>query len=89
MNISIFNKRHLFKALGIVFILSIPFMAMQITEEVNWSKADFILMALILSGITAVYELAAHKSQLNSYRIAIGIALLGMFLLFFLLMYHH
>ena len=82
MNTSIINKRHVFIALGIVLILSILFMAMQITEEVNWSTADFILMALILSGIAAVYELAAHKSQLNSYRIAIGIALLGMFLLF-------
>lgn len=82
MNTSIINKRHVFIALGIVFILSIPFMAMQITKEVNWSTADFILMALILSGIAAVYELAAHKSQLSSYRIAIGIALLGMFLLF-------
>jgi len=82
MNTSIINKRHLLIALGILLILSIPFIAMQITEEVNWSFTDFILMALILSGIAAVYELAAHKSELSSYRIAIGIGLLGIFLLF-------
>lgn len=82
MNTGIINKRHLIIALGIVLILCIPFIAAQITEEVNWSPADFILMALILSGIAAVYELATHKSQLSSYRIAIGIGLLGMFLLF-------
>lgn len=82
MSTSIINKRHLFMALGILVILSIPFVAMQVTEEVNWSASDFILMALILSGIAAVYELAAHKSQLSSYRIAVGIGLLGLFLLF-------
>ncbi|MBL7473359.1 hypothetical protein [Robertkochia sediminum] len=45
MNIS---KRLYFMAGGILFILLIPFVAMQFTTEVQWSSADFLVMGSLL-----------------------------------------
>jgi hypothetical protein len=64
-------------ALMTAFVLLIPLVAMQITDEVDWGVADFVLAGLLLGGTGALLELAARKPANIAYRtaaIAIGVA---------------
>ena len=69
-------------AIVVLCLLLIPKVAMQYTNEVNWDFADFAIMGSILFGIGIAYELISRKSDKLVYRVAIGIALLAAFLLF-------
>ncbi|MBT8206154.1 MAG: hypothetical protein KJO20_12325 [Eudoraea sp.] len=69
-------------ATAIGFLLLIPLIAMQFTEEVNWDITDFLIMGVVLFGIGLIYELVARRSQKTAYRVAFGVGLLGAFLLF-------
>ncbi len=62
-------------ALGVALILSLPMVAMLITDDVVWSLADFILAGVLLTAIGVALELAAKKA--GSLATAIGIATLG------------
>ena len=44
------NKRLIGILLTVACILLIPFIAMQITHEVNWTTSDFIAAAVLLTG---------------------------------------
>ena len=61
-------------ALGVTLILSLPLVAMLITDEVVWSLADFVAAGVILATIGAVLELALRKA--GNLIIALGIATL-------------
>jgi len=63
------------------FILLLPLIAMQFTDEVNWDVADFVIFAGLLTGAGVTYELAARKSGNSTYKTAVGLALLATFLL--------
>lgn len=72
----------------IVFILSIvagllliPFIAMQVTEEVNWSLFDFLIASILLSitGFTIDYIL--RKINKKVHRIALSLIVVIMFFL--------
>lgn len=76
------HKRLVGIGLTIALLLLIPLIAMQFTDEVNWTLSDFAIMGTTLLGIGITYELIAGRSQQTVYRVAIGIALLGAFLLF-------
>jgi hypothetical protein len=76
------KKRLLFWAIAITALLMIPLVAMQFTNEVQWSFGDFVMMGSILFGIGLAYELIARKSEKTKYRVAFGIGLFGAFLLF-------
>jgi len=75
-------------AVGIVlaaaFILLLPLLAMQITDEVVWTLADFALGGALLVGTGLMYELAARKAGNIAYRVAVGVAVLAVFLLVWL-----
>jgi len=75
------NKRLMYWVIAILSILMIPLVAMQFTNEVNWSLSDFIIMGIILFSIGLSYELIARKSEEIVYRSAFGVALAGVFLL--------
>jgi hypothetical protein len=61
-------------------ILSIPLIAMQFTEEVDWNIADFILMGTLIF-ITGMGIGFALKTK-NKYRyIIVGVILLGFLML--------
>jgi hypothetical protein len=62
-------------ALGVALILSLPLVAMQITDEVVWSQADFVLAGVLLTTIGVALELAVRKA--GNLAIALGIAALG------------
>lgn len=75
------NKRLMYWVIAILSILMIPLVAMQFTNEVNWSLSDFIIMGIILFSIGLAYEFIARKSEKTVYRAAFGFALAGIFLL--------
>ena len=60
---------------GVALILSLPLVAMQFTDEVVWSLADFVLAAVLLATLGVALELAARKA--GNLATAIGIAALG------------
>lgn len=75
------NKR-LFAILGtVVFILLIPFVAMQFTTEVQWSPADFLLMGGLLLGTGLTCELVLRTVRKKEYRIALCIVIVAALLL--------
>jgi len=62
--------------------LLIPFIAMQLTGEVNWTPSDFVIAGTFLFGTGLAYKLITRTSDNTVYRIAIGFALFtGLFLL--------
>jgi hypothetical protein len=62
-------------ALGVAFILSLPFVAMLITHDVVWSPADFAVAGVLLTAIGVALELAVKKA--GNLAVAIGIAAVG------------
>lgn len=62
-------------------LLLLPLMAMQFTDEVQWSVADFALAAALLLGVAIPFELAVRKTMNTTYRWAAGVALAAAFLL--------
>jgi hypothetical protein len=62
-------------ALATAFILALPLLAMQITDEVVWGLGDFILAGVLLFGTGLTYELVARKSRDIASRFAVGVAL--------------
>lgn len=67
-------------ALGTAFMLLIPLVAMQFTDEVNWNEADFIVMGVLVFGTGLMFDLIMKKVRNNTYRVVIGVALLAAFL---------
>lgn len=76
------NKNILWIPAGTAFILFIPLVAMQFTDEVNWNLFDFIVMGALVFGTGLAYELVSKKGDKTAYRVAVGVALAGTFLLF-------
>jgi hypothetical protein len=55
-------------------ILLTPLVAMQFTDEVNWTVGDFVFAGLVLVGAGITYELAARVGNL-AYQAAVVVAL--------------
>jgi hypothetical protein len=64
-----------------LLILSIPLIAMQFTQEVNWSVGDFIVMGILIFSMALAYVLLARFAPNFIYRAAIGSALGATFLM--------
>jgi hypothetical protein len=62
-------------ALATAFILLLPLLAMQITDQVVWDLADFAVAGALLFGTGLTYVLAARKAGNIAYRVAVGVAL--------------
>jgi len=75
------NKNIIRIVLGTGFVLLMPLVAMQFTEEVNWKIGDFIVMGILLFSAGLAYELLTRKLSTTTYRIAVGIAIGILFLL--------
>jgi hypothetical protein len=61
--------------LAAAFILMLPLLAMQFTDQVVWDLADFAVAGALLVGTGLKYELAARKAGNSAYRAAVGVAL--------------
>lgn len=66
---------------GAALVLVAPGVAMLLTDEVNWSAADFLMFAAMLAGALGLYELAIRMTGSHTYRAAAGFALATAFLL--------
>lgn len=62
-------------------LLLLPLVAMQFTDEVNWSGADFVVFGALLACVGGAFELAARTTRSTAYRAAVGVALLTAFIL--------
>lgn len=60
-------------ALVVAFLLLIPLVAMQFTDEVKWNLKDFVTAGFLLFGAGLTYRLVSGKTGSIIYRIAVGI----------------
>ena len=49
-------------AIIVAFILLVPLVAMQFTDEVVWTLSDFVVAGVLLFGSVLVYELAGRMT---------------------------
>lgn len=78
------NKRLISIVLTVALLLLIPFIAMQFTDEVNWSLSDFILMGSLLLGTGLLCELVIRNVKKKEYRIVLIATILIALLLIWL-----
>lgn len=58
-----------------VFVIALPFVAMQFTSEVNWTGSDFIFAAILIGGVGLLFELTVRMSDDRFYRAGVAMAL--------------
>lgn len=75
------NKRLIIILTAVAILLLIPFIAMQFTEEVNWTVFDFLIAGVLLLGTGLMCEFVLRKASKTTYRIFICLAILLVFLL--------
>ncbi len=75
MSMIMMHKRGMIRiALATAFLLLVPLLAMQFTDEVVWDLADFAVAGALLFGAGLTYELMARKSGHVAYRAGVGVA---------------
>ncbi len=62
-------------------LLLLPLVAMQFTDEVNWTASDFAFAAVLFGSVGGALELVVRRSGLLTYRLGAGVAILAAFLL--------
>lgn len=78
---TLLNKRLGFIIISIVALLSIPLVAMQFTNQVNWSISDFLIMGILLLAAGLVVEFILRKVRNKDKRILLILGALMLFLL--------
>lgn len=66
---------------AVAILLLIPFIAMQFTNEVNWSVFDFLVMGVLLTGVGVLFDVVLRKVTNKNNRIAIITIIIIAFLL--------
>ncbi len=74
-------KRLLIITLVIALILLIPLIAMQFTDEVDWTLGDFVVAALLLFGTGLLFDLVIRRVNKSKYRILIYVLITVIFFL--------
>ena len=62
-------------------LLLLPLIAMQFTNEVNWTPGDFVFAAILVGGSALAYDIAILTTASLAYRGGIALALAASFLL--------
>ena len=62
-------------------LLLLPLIAMQFTDEVAWTVADFAVFGAMLVGVGGTCELTLRTTANRAYRAAVGVALVAAFML--------
>lgn len=76
------DKRLSVILLTVVLLLLVPFIAMQFTNEVNWSVFDFAVAAVLLFGTGLLCEFVMRRVKTMKVRIIIcAFILLALFLI--------
>ncbi len=63
------NKRPLIILGAVELLLLIPFIAMQFTDEVNWSVFDFVVAGVLLLGTGLGLEAVLRNVSNTTYRV--------------------
>ena len=69
---------------AVVLVLLAPLVAMQFTDEMNWTVFDFAFAGVALLGVGLSFEIVVRKTSDGTYRIAAGVALAAALLLVWL-----
>lgn len=69
------NKNSIRIVLATAFILMIPLIAMQFTEEVDWGLADFVIIGALLLGTGFTYEFISKKIPNTAHKAILAIVL--------------
>ena len=76
------NKRLIGIVLTVVVLLLIPLIAMQFTNEVNWTLFDFVVAGVVLLGTGFICELVIRKVKKTNHRILLcGVILAALLLI--------
>ncbi len=75
------SKRYMVILFAVGFILMVPLIAMQFTNEVNWNLFDFIIAGGLLLGTCFLGEYLFRKIKNTKYRTAVIILLIAAFIL--------
>ncbi|MDI5897394.1 hypothetical protein [Flavobacterium yafengii] len=75
------NKRGIGIVLTVVFLLLIPLIAMQFTNEVNWNQSDFVVAGVLLLSTGLICELVMRKVKKTNHRIILCAVILVALLL--------
>lgn len=67
--------------LTVALLLLIPLIAMQFTDEVNWTLSDFVTAGVLLLSTGLLCELVWRKVRKMEHRIALCVALFAALLL--------
>jgi Kef-type K+ transport system membrane component KefB len=67
--------------LAIGALLLVPLVAMQFTNEVNWSVADFIIMGFLLTSAALLLKLVSSIGLSKKTKIGLSLGVLLLFLL--------
>jgi len=78
---TILNNRLIGILAIVAAILCIPFIAMQFTDEVNWSAFDFMVMGMLLLGTGLAVDLVIRKINKIQHKVVIIFVVLLAFLL--------
>jgi hypothetical protein len=62
-------------------MLLAPLVAMQLTDEVDWTAFDFVVFGALLLAACGTFELAVRMTRSAPYRAAVAVALAGGFFL--------
>lgn len=75
------NKRLLGIVLTVTLILLVPLIAMQFTNEVNWTLGDFLIAGILLLGTGLTIELILRKVSKKQNRIVLSTIIIAILLL--------
>ncbi|HNP08674.1 MAG TPA: hypothetical protein PKN99_13670 [Cyclobacteriaceae bacterium] len=75
------RKKYIAIGITVALILLIPFIAMKLTNEVNWSLMDFIVAGGLLLTTGLVCEWVLRKVSSLFYRVIICLVILVLLLL--------
>jgi len=75
------NKRLIIILLTVIVLLLVPLIAMQLTDQVNWTLFDFVVAGVLLMGTGLMCELVMRKVSSTRYRIIICAVILVILLL--------
>lgn len=70
------NNRLAATLLAVPLLLLIPLIAMQFTQEVNWSPADFLVMGVLLFSTVLMIELVLIKIKSKQHRLILCVVVL-------------
>lgn len=65
------NKRLMIILTSVGVLLSIPYIAMQFTNEVDWDISDFVIMGILLTTTGLLCELVMRKAKQLTQRLMI------------------